>query len=59
MDRTTKILLAAIAAGLFANAVRPAVAQSIEISEVARTLRSIADGSCANTTLCSQLMRRP
>ena len=66
-DKATKILLAAIAAGLWANAatsmLKPAAAQNIptfgtpeQIS--ARALSAIADGTCANQMLCSQLMRR-
>jgi hypothetical protein len=65
MDRTTKILLAAIALGLWANAVmsviRPAAAQvdgltlsniSGELSSIAKDFKDIASGYCNNRKLC-------
>jgi hypothetical protein len=58
MDRTTKILLATIAIGLWANlgfsVFRPvaAVAQSYELSGIASNLSSIAGGVCVNRKIC-------
>jgi hypothetical protein len=57
-DRTTKALLLAIALGLWVNVVsdwiRPTVAQaqSAELPQISRDLRSIALGSCVNTKIC-------
>jgi hypothetical protein len=65
MDKTTKILLAAIAIGLWANVALPlfrptaALAQSDELTTIARSvsllardLDRIARGLCQNTRLC-------
>ena len=53
MDRTTKLLLAAIALGLWANAVatvvRPARADS---NTVEMYISSIANGTCINRKIC-------
>lgn len=56
-DRSTKILLAAIAAGLWLNAatalIRPAVAQdSNTLHSIARDVSAIAMGVCVNGKLC-------
>jgi hypothetical protein len=63
MDRTTKLLLAAIALGLWANAastvVKPSFAQSrlgntidYSVETIARELVSISTGTCGNRKLC-------
>ena len=58
MDRTTKIILAAIAAGLWANALglalRPtsAAAQANQQTMVLMYLGEIANGACANHKIC-------
>jgi hypothetical protein len=63
MDRTTKLLLAAIAVGLWANAAttvaKPSFAQSrlgntidYSIETIARELLSISTGTCSNRKLC-------
>jgi hypothetical protein len=57
-DRTTKILLAAIAVGLWANLayglLRPisAAAQSQELSSIAFNLSAIYNGTCVNRKIC-------
>lgn len=62
MDRTGKLLLAAIALGLFLNAgvqliPTPAGAQgetrsAAALEAIAETLASISDGGCENKRLC-------
>jgi len=60
LDRTSKILLAAIAIGLWANVVMPlikAVPASAQVDdELIRSIESsvakIARGSCANHKIC-------
>ncbi len=66
MDRTTKILLGAIALGLFANAaatvIRPAAAQlsndvilrniGLDVAIISRDIEQIAHGECTNGKLC-------
>jgi hypothetical protein len=66
MDRTTKILLAAIALGLWANAgvsaLRPATAQlgglpgshlsHYDAKDLASAVVLIANGQCMNSKLC-------
>lgn len=57
LDRSTKILLAAIAAGLWLNAattlIRPAAAQDTSaLRSIARDITSITTGICANQKLC-------
>ena len=59
-DRTTKILLAFIALGLWLNALaplwhpRPVAAQDPDhdIHQISESLQSISDGLCLNKTLC-------
>lgn len=62
-DRTTKLLLAVIAAGLWANAAvhlaQPAIAQglsgtdSTNLARITDRIDGIFYGSCANKRLCS------
>jgi hypothetical protein len=56
MDRTTKVLLAMIAAGLWANAAAPLIqkarADSAVLHYIEEDLARIADGKCANKKLC-------
>jgi hypothetical protein len=63
MDRTTKLLLAAIALGLWANAastvVKPSFAQAprfatvdYSVETIAREILSISTGTCGNRKLC-------
>ena len=58
MDRTTKVILAFIAAGLWANAmisaVRPAMAQDYgyQIRQIQSDLGAIAGGVCVNRKIC-------
>lgn len=56
MDRTTKIILAFIAAGLWANAagsfIRPASAQSSELNDIAHDVHAIYIGTCINDKIC-------
>jgi hypothetical protein len=58
MDRMTKILLAAIAIGLWANLglslFRPvtAVAQDYALTGIANNLSAIANGVCVNGKIC-------
>lgn len=58
MDKTTKLLLAVAAAGLWANVAvsvfKPvgAVAQNYEIGVIASDLSKIQRGSCVNTKIC-------
>ena len=67
MDRTTKIILAFIAAGLWANAItpliKPAQAQSSEVfsriamdtQTIAQSMKSLVEGGpvpCTNPKLC-------
>jgi hypothetical protein len=61
MDRTTKILLTAIAAGLWLNAaffaLRPAGATSTESDDgtsIRLAVVAIANGTCANHEICDQ-----
>jgi hypothetical protein len=59
-NRTTKVLLALIAAGLWANALMPLVKPTPAhakifgdpIVSIAETLESIAGGACRNQKLC-------
>ena len=61
-DRTTKVLLALIAMGLFLNAIvpfaQPAVVQAqsgrseILLSQIFNELRQISTGYCMNNTIC-------
>jgi len=57
-DKTTKLLLALIAAGLWLNAasslIRPtsAGAQSYELQKIQRDLDSIGRGTCLNNKIC-------
>jgi hypothetical protein len=60
-DRTTKLLLAAIAAGLWANAVVPLVRSAPAsaqmgadglLSNIESSVAKIARGSCANSKIC-------
>ena len=58
IDRSTKVLLAAIAFGLWANAwngLAPvvAVAQDLDyIQRISQDFRKIANGSCSNGKIC-------
>jgi hypothetical protein len=56
MDRTTKVLLGLIAAGLWANVVaaqlRPAFAQDVDLSTIEDDLHRIARGTCLNSKIC-------
>lgn len=64
IDRTAKIILAAIALGLWANALSPrlearaaistldALSMAKDLSDVQRNLEDISLGSCANPKLC-------
>jgi hypothetical protein len=59
IDRTTKILLALIAAGLWANVVAPlakvapALAQSPNyLARIDDNINDLARGRCINTKLC-------
>ncbi len=58
MDRSTKLILAAIAAGLWANAgvlvlrPSPAAAQDEHLSSIAYAISSIASGVCSNRKIC-------
>jgi hypothetical protein len=55
MDRTTKLILAVIAAGLWANALvrpLPAAAQSGELNQIAIDIHNVAMGNCTNHVLC-------
>jgi ABC-type methionine transport system permease subunit len=60
IDRTTKVILGLIAAGLWANiaapfvAIAPAYAQMAEsyLSNIDSNIGRIARGSCANGKLC-------
>jgi uncharacterized protein YeaC (DUF1315 family) len=62
MDRTTKALLAAIALGLWANAIPKGQAQSDQVMQrvmqateaTASYLGVIAFGNCQNTKLCGK-----
>lgn len=56
-DKTTKVLLALIAIGLFANvastAIHPAFAQvDSYLSTIASRLGSIQNGNCNNSKIC-------
>lgn len=55
-DKTTKILLAIIAAGLWLNAatvlIRPALAQDPSITNLARDFHTVVQGQCPNQKLC-------
>ena len=58
MDRTTKLILAAIAGGLWLNAgilvfrPSPAAAQDENLSSIAYAISSIASGVCSNHKIC-------
>ncbi|SEF12823.1 hypothetical protein SAMN05444161_8832 [Rhizobiales bacterium GAS191] len=58
IDRSTKILLTAIAVGLWANLAvgffrpAPAIAQVSELSGIATDLRGISSGTCNNRKIC-------
>jgi hypothetical protein len=61
MDKTTKILLAAIAIGLWANAIVPLVVQkaradddqmSNDVESMRGSVDSIAAGTCLNRKIC-------
>jgi hypothetical protein len=67
MDRTTKFLMAAIAAGLFANAganlMRPAWAQAPSMTDtvitgylhsISQAMTDIAGGTCGNIKICEK-----
>ena len=62
MDKTTKLLMAVIAAALFANAIVRAdagfkadyIVSGPELREIAATLESIANGTCSNRRLCQE-----
>lgn len=64
MDRTAKLLMAAIAAGLFVHAIVSAnaagsfkpdyIVSGPELREIAATLREIANGTCSNRRLCQE-----
>lgn len=56
-DKTTKLILAAIAAGLLLNAAAlwrplPAQAQDNALATIAHDFHSIYMGTCINNTLC-------
>lgn len=55
-DKTTKILLAILAAGLWLNAatvlIRPAMAQDPSITNLARDFHTVVQGQCPNQKLC-------
>jgi hypothetical protein len=56
-DKTTKILLATIAAGLWANVIAPAVhAQNYgpadPLTTIARDVHALANGNCTNGKIC-------
>ena len=55
MDRTTKLLLAAIALGLWANVAAtwsPVSAQDWALQSILTEIQSISYGSCPNPTIC-------
>jgi hypothetical protein len=63
MDRTTKLLLGAIALGLWINIAAPLLRPTSvkaqtqfqnNIFEIAATIKEIADGSCTNRVICHQ-----
>jgi hypothetical protein len=63
-DKTTKVLLAAIALGLWANAFTPTARaqQPFGFSNdpmvmLAHDVNQLVNGTCANTLLCSRMMR--
>lgn len=57
-DRSTKLILVAIALGLFANAgatflrLGPAEAQSADLSTIQHDLHNIYSGICLNSKIC-------
>jgi hypothetical protein len=57
-DITSKLLLAAVALGLWANLLLPilhpipAFAQSYDFSNIERHVRQIANGTCTNSKIC-------
>lgn len=56
-DRTTKIILVILAAGLWINAatalIRPAMAQADpQFYNLVRVITQVADGQCQNRKLC-------
>ena len=57
-DRTTKIILAAIALGLWANVAlpllrpTPARAADYEVTEILNAVNNIANGVCVNRKIC-------
>ncbi len=58
IDRTSKIILIVIAAGLWANMAAgifhagPAVAQTAQLNDIAHDLHSIYSGVCVNSKIC-------
>ena len=55
MDRTTKLLLAAIALGLWANVASlwaPVSAQSYELTQILYEIQAIGNATCNNPTIC-------
>jgi hypothetical protein len=58
MDKTTKVLLAIAAAGLWANVavgvLKPAgaIAQNYEVGAIASDLSKIQRGTCVNKKIC-------
>jgi hypothetical protein len=57
IDRTTKIMLAAIALGLSANAAKPFFSPALAddsalISDIAHDLHAIYNGTCNNEKIC-------
>ena len=53
-DRTTKVLLALIALGLFLNAFKPISvnADTNDVRRIADSIDAIANGRCPNHSLC-------
>lgn len=53
-DRTTKVLLALIALGLFLNAFKPISvnADTNDVHKIAESIDAIANGRCLNHSLC-------
>jgi hypothetical protein len=54
-DRTTKLLLALIALGLFLNAFKPISVRAdtdSDLRQIADDIHHIADGLCLNHSLC-------
>ena len=70
MDKTTKVLLAAIALGLWANAIPKATAQYDVVSAYLKLIQQdiglmrkhiidLTDGRCRNKTLCDKALGEP